>query len=83
MSPSLPSGSRGSAQDPAAAGPRLAGGTGAVDLRMLDPAEDLAMLAVDLRRHGAAWADAALYGEYLRLSGDALPAVIPAGPPAR
>jgi hypothetical protein len=50
---------------------------------MLDPAEDLAMLAVDLRRHGAAWADAALYGEYLRLSGDALPAVIPAGPPAR
>lgn len=46
----------------------------AADLRMLDPAEDLAMLAVDLRRLGAAWADAALYGEYLRLSGDALPA---------
>jgi aminoglycoside phosphotransferase family enzyme len=45
-----------------------------VDLRMLDPAEDLAMLAVDLLRLGAAWADAALYEAYVRITGDALPA---------
>jgi aminoglycoside phosphotransferase family enzyme len=32
------------------------------------------MLAVDLRRLGAGWADAALYEAYLRLTGDALPA---------
>lgn len=46
----------------------------AAELRMLDPAEDLAMLAVDLRRLGAGWADAALYRAYLRLTGDAAPA---------
>jgi aminoglycoside phosphotransferase family enzyme len=46
----------------------------AADLRMLDPAEDLAMLAVDLRRLGAGWAEAALYEAYLRLTGDLLPA---------
>jgi len=43
-------------------------------LRLLDPAEELAMLAVDLERHGGAWAAPEIISTYRRLAGDPVPA---------
>jgi len=45
-------------------------------LRVLDPAEDLAMLAVDLERHGGAWAVAGLVDAYRQIAADPLPAAL-------
>lgn len=46
------------------------------ELRLLDPAEDLAMLAVDLERHGGAWAVAELLEAYRQIAADPLPGAL-------
>jgi aminoglycoside phosphotransferase family enzyme len=43
------------------------------ELRVLDPAEDLAMLAVDLERHGGAWTAPELIDAYRQIASDPLP----------
>lgn len=43
-------------------------------LRLLDPAEDLAMLAVDVERLDGEWVRAGLLAAYARETGDAVPA---------
>jgi uncharacterized protein len=43
------------------------------ELRLLDPAEDLAMLAVDLERHGGGWAVPELAAAYRQAAADPLP----------
>jgi aminoglycoside phosphotransferase family enzyme len=45
-----------------------------VRLRMLDPAEDVAMLAVDTERLGGAWTRRALCASYETVAGDGVPA---------
>ncbi len=43
------------------------------DLRLLDPADELAYLALECERQGAAWARAPIFATYSALTGDAPP----------